>query len=257
MRPSLYRPSSALDPICSASSGSPNFPAFSHIARRMSPLTDTFGARTLAEMPQDRFIFNTLHDELRLLFRSMLSTGYHRWGFVVYRCAYGDDDLWNRYMEQLKKNVHNELYLDWIIIEDRDTLENASKTAVRKHFNGWVAEKITETNLLPIEIQMITLFRYCVYIDQKCLDTLEAFQKSERDLGAQDPNLMYRRSPMLLVLVDRLWTRSLKGVPKKEWGYPRIEGSGKHYVGWFYNRSLSMVGTYNELADDWEEDRPW
>ncbi|WQF84627.1 hypothetical protein CDEST_09641 [Colletotrichum destructivum] len=268
MRPSSYRPSSALNPIYFVSSGSPNFSSFSHIAHRRSPFIDTFGARTLAEMPQEPIIYDYLHDDLRFLFRSMIFTGYHRWGFVVYRCAYGDDDLWNRYIEQLKKNVHDELvrarraellekYLDWIIIEDRDTLDNASKTAVRKHFNGWVKEKVAEAGLQPISLQMITLFRYCLYIDQKCLDTLEAFQKSEGEPFAQDPIMIHWRPPMVLVLVDRLWTRSLKGVPKKQWGHPRIEGSSKYYVGWLYKRALSMVATYSELSGNWDLDQPY
>ncbi|GJC99325.1 hypothetical protein ColKHC_08151 [Colletotrichum higginsianum] len=198
----------------------------------------------------------------------MIWTRYHRWGFVVYRCAYGDDDLWNRYIEQLKKNVHDELvhagraelleqYLDWVIIEDRDTLNNASKANVRKHFNDWVSEQVAEAGLQPTSLQMITLFRYCLYIDQKCLDTLEAFQKSEGEPFAQDPIMIHWRPPMVLVVVDRLWTRSLKGVPKKQWGHPRIEGSSKHYVGWFYKRALSMVAAYSDVSASWDEDQPW
>ncbi|KAK6213695.1 hypothetical protein QIS74_09697 [Colletotrichum tabaci] len=229
---------------------------------------DTFSARTLADLPQQAIIHNYLHDNLKGLFRSMIRTGYHRWGFVVYRCAYGDDDLWDRYITQLKKNVHDELvharraelleqYLDWVIIEDCDTLDNASKTDVRRHFNGWVADQVAEAGLQPLRVQLIPLFRYCLYIDQKCLDTLEAFQKPEGDPSAEYPFTIYGRPPMVLVFVDRLWTRSLKGVPKKQWGYPRIEGSSKHYVGWLYRRALSMVATYSELAGDWDEDQPW
>ncbi|KZL85941.1 hypothetical protein CI238_06164 [Colletotrichum incanum] len=226
---------------------------------------DNFDARTLAELPQHESGY--LRDGLSFLSLAMIRTGYHRWGFVVSRGAYGDDELWNRYLAQLKKNVHDELvharraelleqYLDWVIIEDRDSLDNASKSDVREHFNSWVAKQTADAGLQPIFVDMIARFRYCLYIDQKCLDTLERFQRSEGEPFAQDPIMMYNRPPMVIVVIDRLWTRSLRGVPKKDWGHPPIEGSGKHYVGWLYKRALKMASFYSELSGDEEMDDP-
>lgn len=37
--------------------------------------------------------------------RGMINTGLHEWGFVIYRCTYGDDEAWKRYMECLEENV--------------------------------------------------------------------------------------------------------------------------------------------------------
>ncbi|KAL0945014.1 uncharacterized protein CTRU02_202901 [Colletotrichum truncatum] len=87
---------------------------------------------------------------------NMISTGIHKWGFVIYRCTYEDDELWNRYLAQLKSFYHADLlekrraelleqYLSWDIIEDRATLENASRLEVRKHFNRWVTEQNVPT----------------------------------------------------------------------------------------------------------------
>lgn len=33
---------------------------------------------------------------------AMKRTGFHRWGFVIYRTTYGDDAAWERYLEVLK-----------------------------------------------------------------------------------------------------------------------------------------------------------
>ncbi|GKT90281.1 hypothetical protein Ct61P_08131 [Colletotrichum tofieldiae] len=101
---------------------------------------------------------------------NMLSTGVHKWGFVIYRCTYDDDELWNRYLAQLKSFCHDELveerraelleqYLDWVVIEDRATLDNASRFEVRKHFNQWLSGQNIPTfpakaytNTSPIEL---------------------------------------------------------------------------------------------------------
>jgi hypothetical protein len=34
--------------------------------------------------------------------KGMIDTGFHVWGFVIYRCVYGDDKAWQRYMKYFK-----------------------------------------------------------------------------------------------------------------------------------------------------------
>ncbi|KAF6819543.1 hypothetical protein CSOJ01_01286 [Colletotrichum sojae] len=121
----------------------------------------------------------------------MVRTGYHKWGYVIYRCAYDDDDLWNRYLAELKKNIYNDLvragradilgdYPQWDGIENCDSLDNASKADVGSHFAGCVSEPIAyqhcKTVKNPLAAGSINRFRYCLYVDQKCLGTLEQFQ---------------------------------------------------------------------------------
>ncbi|KAF6839065.1 hypothetical protein CPLU01_02079 [Colletotrichum plurivorum] len=193
----------------------------------------------------------------------MIRTGYHKWGYAIYRCAYGDDDLWNNYLAQLKKNTLNDLvragraeilekYLQWNVIEDRDSLDNASKADVRSHFAGWVSEHIAnqpcESVKNPLPAGSITRFRYCLYVDQKCLDTLEQFQNSEGDVMGQITP--YSRPPMVIVLVDCRWTPSHKDVPKKKRGFPLVEGTDKRYVGWIYARALGLTSMYDLLSQE-------
>ena len=64
-----------------------------------------------------------------------------KWGFVIYRCTYGDDARWARFMDILNARVRQSLEfegaldlmnsLDWTVQED-PTLQDASKDEVRK-----------------------------------------------------------------------------------------------------------------------------
>lgn len=60
----------------------------------------------------------------------MVETGLHQWGFVIYRCVYGDDDLWDRYLGYMKavagrcldeerKRGLMEQYLKWTVMDNR------------------------------------------------------------------------------------------------------------------------------------------
>jgi hypothetical protein len=37
--------------------------------------------------------------------QGMINTGFHEWGFVIYRCVYGDDEAWERYVKYLEEDV--------------------------------------------------------------------------------------------------------------------------------------------------------
>ncbi|WQF86294.1 hypothetical protein CDEST_11308 [Colletotrichum destructivum] len=105
--------------------------------------------RTLEELP--KHVNGYRKDMIRWMPLNIILMGFHTWGFVVYRSAYGDgtDETWTRYLTQLKQNCHDclvqsrrakilERYLDWVVIENRDALNGPTKVEVRKHFNGWV-----------------------------------------------------------------------------------------------------------------------
>lgn len=37
--------------------------------------------------------------------RGMIKTGFQEWGFVIYRCVYGDDEAWQQYMDYFVEDV--------------------------------------------------------------------------------------------------------------------------------------------------------
>ncbi|TID00245.1 hypothetical protein CH35J_006536 [Colletotrichum higginsianum] len=221
---------------------------------------DTYAARTLAELPTHPSAYR--RDAYQRTCLNMISTGIHKWGFVVYRCTYDDDELWNRYLAQLKSFCSANLlekrraelleqYLDWVVIDDRATLDNASQPEVRKHFNQWVSEQNVPTlpvtaitNRSPIQLPR---FQYCLYVDKQCLDTVIQFQEAN-DGTALFIDLL---PPMVFAIVDRTWT--LEGTESDDGddrdeaeseededeedeiedggGCPLIDGSDRRYVG--------------------------
>ncbi|KAK1845944.1 hypothetical protein CCHR01_11436 [Colletotrichum chrysophilum] len=179
---------------------------------------DNFDARTLEELPSQPGGYQ--RDIFSRICLNMIRTGYHKWGFVIYRCTYDDGELWNRYLAQLKQSCHEELvkgrraellekYLDWVIIEDRDKLQ--------------------------------------------CLETVIQFQ--EADTG--DRFFRSRLPPMVITVIDRCWTsdRTQGNVTMNDGGYPAIDGCDRKYVGWEYFNTVFVASVYNDLhgeLDDYE-----
>ncbi|TDZ18889.1 hypothetical protein Cob_v008346 [Colletotrichum orbiculare MAFF 240422] len=178
---------------------------------------ESLTARTLEELPTHLSSYGYHRDPFARTCLSMISTGIHTWGFVIYRCTYDDDELWDRYLAQLKSLCHDELvndkraellepHLDWVVVEDPATLDNASRFQVRKHFNQWVAEQNVPLhaaknyiNCFPIQLPR---FRYCLYVDKQCLETVIQFQE------ANDGTKMFISTlpPLVFAVVDRIWT---------------------------------------------------
>ncbi|KAI8261652.1 hypothetical protein K4K58_001115 [Colletotrichum sp. SAR11_239] len=227
---------------------------------------DNFDARTLEELPSQPGGYQ--RDIFSRICLNMIRTGYHKWGFVIYRCTYDDGELWNRYLAQLKQSCHEELvkgrraellekYLDWVIIEDRDKLENASRSDVRRHFDGWVSEQgLVRPPPRVIEqpdVTKLPRFRFCLYVDRQCLETVIQFQ--EADTG--DRFFRSRLPPMVITVIDRCWTsdRTQGNVTMNDGGYPAIDGCDRKYVGWEYFNTVFVASVYNDLhgeLDDYE-----
>ncbi|KAK8008392.1 hypothetical protein PG991_010943 [Apiospora marii] len=79
--------------------------------------------------------------------RGMHETGFQEWGFLIFRCIYGDDEAWDRYMRYFKEAIHESLakdsceflekYSRWTIVQDEADLQAASKLRVRQRFRDW------------------------------------------------------------------------------------------------------------------------
>ncbi|WYZ35401.1 hypothetical protein EsH8_X_000048 [Colletotrichum jinshuiense] len=250
----------------------------------MEPDTDIWGARTLEELPTHPSAYRM--DAFQHTCLNMISTGIHRWGFVVYRCTYDDNELWDRYLAQLKSFYYSylskercsmllEQYLDWVVIDDRATLDNASRLEVRKYFNQWVLEQNVPTNpvnaitnCFPIQLPR---FQYCLYIDKQCLDTVTQFQQANNGTALY-VNLL---PPVVFAIIDRTWTpdgtaatvdvgydnddddddneeeneedEKEEDEDEVEGGYPLIDGSDREYVGWMYCNAFYVAEIYDSL----------
>lgn len=53
--------------------------------------------------------FNWSSQPFATTIKSMINTEFHEWGFVIYRCVYGDDEAWQRYMKYFEEGILEEL----------------------------------------------------------------------------------------------------------------------------------------------------
>ncbi|KAF4962297.1 hypothetical protein FSARC_9615 [Fusarium sarcochroum] len=208
-------------------------------------------APTLESIPQ----LNTSMmkcEPLSSMIRDMQETGFKRWGFVIFRSAYTDESQWKSYIEFFKAAVEDDLkfyeistllmpHLEWTIIEDHETLNNASKQEVRERFSQWTAERSVERDGPGAEepfVEKRPRFQYCIYVDQKCLDTFDQY-KAWAESGAE--GIM---KEVVCVILDKNCKKSGRGSR----GFPRVEGCKKEYTGWMYTSVDSISDVYNRLS---------
>jgi hypothetical protein len=180
----------------------------------------------------------------------MQQTGYHSWGFVVYRGAYGDDAAWQRYLEHLKHEVAQAAdssttaansgdqqqqqqqqlpsqSLQWTVMDSRNVYENAPLESIRQDFASWV----TIEGYIIDKPDNPPRFSHCLYVDQKCLDTLKAFENWIR-LNRNGP-IQY----LACILIDGQ-------VPVDE----QAAATGQGYPGWMYANAGSVPELYETLG---------
>ncbi|KAK2026960.1 hypothetical protein LX32DRAFT_641389 [Colletotrichum zoysiae] len=176
---------------------------------------------------------------------------FHRWGFVIYRTTYDDDTAWERYLEVLRlarlrslvwagDDLLLEQYMDWPVISDKATLDGASKAEVRKHFKSWCAARSEERDghgATGSRTKHLPRFKYCVYVDRKCLDTLARLPANYRETRRQPTDVV-------AVLIDGAFDERTPG-EDVGW-YPDIEGCTERYVGWRYETIEMLAATYDE-----------
>ncbi|KAF2448770.1 hypothetical protein P171DRAFT_428788 [Karstenula rhodostoma CBS 690.94] len=111
----------------------------------------------------------------------LLSTLKHqlngrKWGYVIFRCTYGDDASWDRFMAYLQAKVRDALetegaddmyeQLDWKVQEDM-SLWDASPETVKTRFQEWLKEHEDDDSVVG------TRSHACIMIDRAVLDALE------------------------------------------------------------------------------------
>lgn len=116
---------------------------------------------------------------------SMLNPlGVDVWGWVIYRGTYSSDSDWAACMDTLKHGTHRQLdeagateavknKNAWVVIEDRERLENATKSDVRQMFKDWVngPKAAAEYPNKKAHSTIISIARYmfCLHIDEASL----------------------------------------------------------------------------------------
>ncbi|KAH7305906.1 hypothetical protein B0I35DRAFT_443489 [Stachybotrys elegans] len=222
--------------------------------------------QTLEEHVHIDFV-NIRDNQLNHIIRGMQQTGFHKWGFVIYRCTYSDDAAWLRYVHYMRNTIMESLelhdlqlllskYLYIPVIEDRERLDGASKTVVRNTF----AEKADRERkrdqggpgTATIFAKMLPRFNYCLYVDRACLGTLLAREQWERE--EQQGQHEHDMPPdVVCAIIDTDCEPEGEGKD----GYEPVEGCTRYFPGWMYCCLDLLTPLYNrlhhqELIDGWQ-----
>ncbi|KAJ1326056.1 hypothetical protein MN608_09258 [Microdochium nivale] len=206
---------------------------------------------------------------LGMMINLHIKNRFPKWGFVVLRGVYDNDAEWATFISLYKANVADELHgfgledelgphLEWTVIEDRATLENAPKDAVRARFLEWVntrsVERDGEGAEAPWLVKSLPRFRYCLYIDELCFSTLSAVPVKEAVKGGN-----CRLTKGKIIIIDGTFgNRDIDNEPYPDeededsddcdGGWEPVEGNTEYDVGWAYINVLGPVELYSLLS---------
>lgn len=124
--------------------------------------------------------------------------GHQVWGFVIFRCTYGDDAAWAQRIASLREEARRTLdyynapdifaRLEITVVKDREALEGASAAVVKAYFSEWVKGGVVEREQGTPDAGMSPRYRFCIRIrdvgDAACADR----QGQEDDEEDNDDN---------------------------------------------------------------------
>ncbi|KAF7552038.1 hypothetical protein G7Z17_g4573 [Cylindrodendrum hubeiense] len=201
-----------------------------------------FYATQLQEIPQE-----TVHD---------------KWGWVIYRCTYGDDVAWTRFKDiinlrsrQATAESDTPEYvnsLEWKFVDDQHMLEGATRDQLRIHFRKWATEAIkVECPNCPNEyVDCFPRYNYFIQVDEDVLRSVvyEAPQPPNRDLWGEG----------YVKFVHAHWKSQLELYPDEvnvdEQSYEPVDGCCEEDVGWMMIASDLMERTF---YDSWNSRETW
>ena len=122
---------------------------------------------------------------------------HDKWGWVIYRCTYGDDEAWNRFQQIINEGSRKQLdkpdvpqevssSLEWTFVSDAATLDNASRDQLRRRFRDWAAdaERIEQPRADTGAAFKAQRYRYFIQVDEEVLKTVvEANPSDPSDVG--------------------------------------------------------------------------
>jgi hypothetical protein len=111
---------------------------------------------------------------------------HQKWGFLIYRCDYASDELWNKFLSNLQTMLDFSLTLpvykaenlreplEMTLIDDNEKLDGASIEQVRDIFTEWVRSDEARLEMgegAPCGAFTYPRYTYCVHVDADVLDS--------------------------------------------------------------------------------------
>ncbi|GAW18022.1 hypothetical protein ANO14919_074910 [Xylariales sp. No.14919] len=128
------------------------------------------------EMPSEEAILRNHLDDLK----------HDKWGWVIYRCSYGDEQAWTTFRRIIEERMHSSIAesdtpelaerLEWTYIEDPMALEGTSPDQVRTRFKAWVADPEAIRTEQPRTERMVhplgnPRYKFFIHVDDGVLES--------------------------------------------------------------------------------------
>jgi hypothetical protein len=197
---------------------------------------------------------------------------HQKWGFLVYRTTYSDDEKWDQFIKLFQEGVRKDVkrlwgdtehvnYLDFPVQEDSISLKDATKDELRNRFDAWRTSnepwneqgltKETNPEFLLEDHSLRT--RYFIQVDDDAMESVLAYGTGINNGG----------------YVNLIWSNAVYKVDEEDTedvetdlGHPELEGMNYLHVGfqrvaveWIYPHFWWFFCSMDE-NDDLVYDRP-
>jgi hypothetical protein len=202
---------------------------------------------------------------------ALIADGHRIWGFVVYRCTYGNDADWQLCMQHIRESLGQSIItsdgqhllderFNLTIMEDEDKFGRASTSTIRQHFRDWCVHAVNEEQGSNDEIErrrqesvpwcgsLAVRYRFCLQIDAASLksvveDEPDAWVNLIRDDWQLKQTMAEQPSD------DLNWDQG-DFTDDEDEVYPAIEGNTDGDVGWMMVDYRCLMPTYYSYLRD-------
>ncbi|THX30884.1 hypothetical protein D6D12_03245 [Aureobasidium pullulans] len=100
--------------------------------------------------------------------------GVQKWGFVVYRCTYDDDEAWAQLMEHIKTRTIDSIKSDGIETGMIDRLDLPFVADLRNGFLKTPNSRASDSDedLLDSLLAMTPRYNFCIHVDARSLESI-------------------------------------------------------------------------------------
>ncbi|KAI6840176.1 hypothetical protein KC342_g3003 [Hortaea werneckii] len=125
----------------------------------------------------------TLPTPYRNIVDGLSKSKEEKWGFVIYRCTYKDDRDWERFKATVHRRTQEDMadsdvpevanFLEWTFVDDRESLEGASKDYLRARHKAWAAKAFRAENPRALyDTSDGPRYRYFIQVDEEALQSV-------------------------------------------------------------------------------------
>jgi hypothetical protein len=138
-------------------------------------------------------------DDVVAIVHGLQKYNISRWGFVIFRCTYGSQDKWDRFLAQLQRHAQDRIQyepgatdslysnMEWTVIEDAATLDGVDILHTSRRFREWVTEgpgvREMEGSKFTAQWHYSPRYSYFLHVDEETLESVVDEEKAGQPGG--------------------------------------------------------------------------